>query len=97
MATVVVFVDAAVFKSMVVVIVVDVVAGVAALAGVGVFCEASASRITNTVRKFAIVFRILLGNGPDQFIFHSNSICRSLASHSATVLSDMAGGCANKF
>jgi hypothetical protein len=51
-------------------------------------CEASASRITNAARKFAIVFRIPSGNGPDRVSFHSNSIRRSLASHCATVLSD---------
>jgi len=93
MATVVVSVDVVVFESVVVVVVVEVVAGVAALTGVGVLCEASASRIANAARKFAIVFRILSGNGPDRFIFHSNSIRRSLASHCATVLSDMASGC----
>jgi hypothetical protein len=51
-------------------------------------CEVSASRITNTVRKFTIASRIPSGNGPDQVSFHSNSIRRSLASHCATVLSD---------
>ena len=55
--------------------------------------EASASRITNAARKFAIVFRIPSGNGPDRVSFHSNSICRSRVSHCATVLSDMAGSC----
>ena len=81
------------FESVVVVVVVEVVAGVAALTGVGVFCEASASHIANAARKFAIAFQILLGNGPDQFIFHLNSICRSLVSHCATALSDMVSGC----
>jgi len=51
--------------------------------------SASASRITNAARKFAITFRIPLGNGPDRVSFHSHSICRSLASQCATVLSDM--------
>ena len=72
------------------VVVVGVVVGVEVVVGVGIFCEASASRITNAARIFAIVFRILSGNGPDWFIFHSSSIRRSLASHCATVLSDMA-------
>jgi hypothetical protein len=75
---------------MVVVVVVEVVVVVAAYAGA---CEASASRITNAARKFAIALRIPSGNGPDRFIFHSNSMRRSLASHCATVLSDMASGC----
>ena len=52
-----------------------------------VSCEGSASRITNAARKFAMAFRIPSGNGPDRLSFHSNSICRSLASHCATVLS----------
>jgi hypothetical protein len=75
------------------VVVVGVVVGVEVVVGVGIFCEASASRITNAARIFAIVFRILSGNGPDRFIFHSSSIRRSLASHCATVLRDIAGGC----
>jgi hypothetical protein len=54
------------------------------------FCEASASRITNTAHKFVIVFQIPLGNGPNQFSFHSNTICRSLALHCMTMLSDIA-------
>jgi hypothetical protein len=93
MATVVVSVDAVVLESVVVVVVVEEVAGVAALTGAGVLCEASASRIANAARKFEIVFRIPSGNGPDRFNFQSSSICRSRMSHCATVLSDMAGGC----
>ena len=54
MATVVVFVDAAMPES--VVVVVEVVCQAAVLAGVGVFCEASASCITNAAHKFAIAF-----------------------------------------
>jgi len=57
------------------------------LAPAGIFCEVSASRITNTACKFVIPFRIPSGNSPDRVSFHSNSICRSLASHCATVLS----------
>jgi hypothetical protein len=68
-----------------VVVVVDEV-GVAVLAG---SCEASASRITNAARKFAMAFWIWSGNGPDLFIFYSNSIWRSLMLHCATVLSDI--------
>jgi hypothetical protein len=49
--------------------------------------EASASRIANAAHKFPIAFQIPSGNGPDQVSFHSNSICRSLALHCATVLS----------
>jgi hypothetical protein len=49
----------------------------------------SCSTLINTVHKFTIGFQILSGNGPDQVSFHSNSICRSLASHCATVLSDV--------
>ena len=56
-------------------------------------CEVSASRITNAARKFAIAFRIPSGNGPDQVSFQSSSMRRSLVSHCATVLSDMAGSC----
>ena len=93
MATVVVSVDAAVFESMVVVVVVEVVAGVAALTGAGVFCEASASRTANMACKFEIVFRIPSGNGPNLFSFQSSSICRSRMLHCVTVLSDMAGSC----
>ena len=52
-------------------------------------CEVSASCITNAVRKFTIASRIPSGNGPDRVSFHSNSIRRSLASHCATVLSDV--------
>ena len=70
--------------------VVVVIVGVVALAGA---CEASASRIANAARKFVIMLQIPSGNGPDWFNFHSNSIQRSLVSHCATVLSDMAGGC----
>ena len=70
--------------------VVVVVVGVAALASA---CEASASRITNAARKFIIVLRIPSGNGPDWFNFHLNSIRRSLVSHCAAVLSDMASSC----
>ena len=72
---------------------VEVEAGVAALAGAGVFCEASASRITNAVRKSVIAFRVPSGKGPDRFSFQSSSIRRSRMSHCATVLSDMADGC----
>ena len=58
-------------------------------------CEASTSRITNAMHKFTMAFQIPLRNGPDLFSFHSNSICRSLVLHYATMLSDMVGsiGC----
>ena len=56
-------------------------------------CEASASRITSAARKFAIAFRTPSGNGPDRVSFQSSSMRRSLVSHCATVLSDMAGNC----
>jgi hypothetical protein len=74
-------------------VVVVVVVVVAVLAGVGIFCEAPASRITNAARKFVIVLRIPSGKGPDRVSFQSSSICRSLASHCATMLSDIAGSC----
>ena len=93
MATVIVSVDAAVFESVVVVVVVEVVAGVAVLTGAGVLHEASASRTANMVCKFEIAFQIPSGNGPNLFSFQSSSICRSRMSHCVTVLSDMAGGC----
>jgi hypothetical protein len=47
------------------VVVVEMVAVVEVVVGVDVFCEASASRTTNAARILAIVFRNLLGNGPD--------------------------------
>ena len=100
MATIIVFVDAVVLESVVVVVEVvceaavlagvKVEAGVAALAGAGIFCEASASRITNAARKSTIAFQTPSGKGPDRFSFQSSSICRSQMSHCVTVLSDMA-------
>ena len=93
MATVVVFVDVAVFKSMVVVVVVEEVVGVAVYTGAGIFCEAPASHITNAAHKSMIVFQTPLGKGPDWFSFQFSSICRSQMLHCATVLSNMAGGC----
>jgi len=69
--------------------VMDVVLCVELLVGAPLSCEASASRITNAVRTFVIVFRIPSGKGPDWVSFHSNSICRSLTSHCVNVLSDM--------
>jgi hypothetical protein len=74
-------------------VVMDVVLCVELPVGALLSCEASASRMTNAARKFAMAFRIPSGNGPDRFSFQSSSICRSLESHCATVLSDMAGGC----
>jgi hypothetical protein len=63
------------------------VAAVSAGAETVACCDASASCITNTVHKFAMAVRIPSGNGPDQLSFHSDSICRSLVLHCATVLS----------
>lgn len=68
----------------------DVVLCVELPVGAPLSCEASASHITNAACTFTIVFQILSGKGPDRVSFHSNSICRSLVSHCATVLSDMA-------
>jgi hypothetical protein len=87
---VVIGVAALVDAGMVVVTVVAVLAGagmVVVVVSWVVSCEGSASRITNTARRFAMAFQIPSGNSPDRLSFHSNSICRSLASHCATVLS----------
>ena len=76
MATVVVSVDAAVFES-VVVVVVEGVVGVAALVGVGTS--------SSEARNFASAIRARSGNGPDRVLAQCSSMRASCVSTFSTV------------